>query len=698
LTRPFGLRCFVRSVARPASPASAVLVALSALCLLWAPGCRESEPVVIDYSGPVAGWDHPAGDLGGQRYSPLTQIDRANVARLEEAWRFESGDVTPTTSLQVTPILVGDALVLCTPRDRVIAIDAETGAERWRFDPEVDLDGVYNPVCRGVAHAVVASASGSEACRSRIFLGTLDARLVALDAQTGLPCEDFGRQGQISLLRGIGETRPGEYTMTSPPLVVGDRVVTGAWVTDGQRVDSPGGVIRAFDVRTGELVWAWDPVPPDRKPVTAADIAAGATFTRGTANAWSLLSASSEEGLVFVPTGNASPDHYGGERHGLDYYSSSVVALDAKTGERRWHFQTVHHDLWDYDIASQPVLYAHPHAGERIPAVAQATKMGHLFLLDRRTGEPIFPVEERPVPQGGFAAGEWVSPTQPFPTLPPPLHPHALPPEDVWGLTPIDRAECRKIVGALRNEGIFTPPSHQGTVVFPGLGGGVNWGSLSIDPQRDTLVVNSMRNPFIVSIVPRVEATSLEGTDLVGAQAQEGTPYVTIRAPLLSSWGMPCTPPPWGQLTSIDLASGAIRWQVPLGNLRELAPAFGQFFEWGTPNQGGPIQTAGGLVFIGATMDRTFRAFDADTGKLLWQTLLPTSAHATPMTYRLRPDGRQFVVVAAGGHFPLGSPSDDVLVAYALPESGPAAGSRDASADEKAAERATDPIGNGATE
>ena len=292
--------------------------------------------------------------------------------------------------------------------------------------------------------------------------------------------------------------------------------------------------------------------------------------------------------------------------------------------------------------------------------------MGHIFLLDRRTGEPIFPVEERAVPQSGIA-GESVAPTQPFPTLPPPLHPHSLPDDEVWGLTPIDRAQCRKLVASFRNDGIFTPPSAQGSIVFPGLGGGVNWGALSVDEAAGRLVVNSMRNPFIVQLVPREEAGSLDGTDLVGAQPQEGTPYVTLRMPLLSDWGMPCTPPPWGQLTSIDLASGEIEWQRPLGNLRELAPAFGRFFEWGTPNQGGPIQTAGGLAFIAATMDRTFRAFDTETGSELWSALLPTSGHATPMTYRVGPSGRQYVVIAAGGHFPLGSPSDDVLIAYALP-------------------------------
>jgi len=655
-----------RALSRPGI--GGLVLLLSCLVVVLACGDRADDAGSIDFSGPVAGWSQVGGDLGGQRYSPLTQIDRENVAQLEEAWRFESGDVTPTISLQVTPILVGDDLILCTPRNQVVSIDAETGEEQWRFDAKPDLAGIYNPLCRGVAHGRVESAGGS-VCHSRIYLGTLDARLIALDAETGKPCEGFGVDGEVNLLDGIGETRDGEYYMTSPPTVVAGRVVTGAWVTDGQRVDAPGGVIRGWDAETGELAWAWDPVPADREPVTAADVAQGGEYTRGTANAWSLLSADEERGLVFLPMGNAAPDHYGGQRHGLGAYASSVVALDARTGERRWNFQTVHHDLWDYDVASQPVLYTHPgrSGAADIPALAQATKMGHLFLLDRVTGKPIFPVEERPVPQGGVM-GESIAATQPFPTLPPPLHPHSLPDEDVWGLTPIDRAECRKLVASLRNEGIFTPPSSEGSIVFPGLGGGVNWGALSVDDHRGRLVVNSMRNPFIVQVVAREEAGDLSGTDLVGAQPQEGTPYVVIRAPLLSSWGMPCTPPPWGQLTSIDLATGEIEWQRPLGNLRELAPAFGEFFEWGTPNQGGPIQTAGGLVFIAATMDRTFRAFDVETGDELWSTLLPTSGHATPMTYRVRPEGRQFVVIAAGGHAPLGSPPDDALIAYALPE------------------------------
>ncbi|MGB0618403.1 MAG: pyrroloquinoline quinone-dependent dehydrogenase [Myxococcota bacterium] len=643
-----------------------MLAGLSALFML-ALGCGDDGP--IDFAGPVDGWSHVGGSLGGSRFSENAQIDRGNVARLEEVWRFESGDVTPTTSLQVTPILAEDQLVFCTPRNQVIALDAEAGTERWRFDAEPALDGIYNPLCRGVAQGRVEVAEG-EACSARIYLGTLDARLIALDAETGAPCRDFGKGGTVDLLHGIGETRAGEYYMTSPPTVVAGHVVTGAWVTDGQRVDAPGGVIRGWDAKTGALAWAFDPVPESMDPVTAEDVAAGATYTRGTANAWSMLSGDEELGRVYVPMGNAAPDHYGGERHGLGRYASAVVALDARTGEVQWDFKTVYHDVWDYDVASQPVLYTHPGGpnGEDFPALAQATKMGHVFLLDRRTGEPIFPVEMIDTPQGGVT-GEVIAARQPVPTKPAPLHPHALPDEDVWGLTPIDRAQCRELIAGLRNDGIFTPPSAEGSVVYPGLGGGVNWGSLSVDETRGRLVVNSMQNPFIVQVVPREGVENLEGTDLVGAQPQEGTPYVTLRAPLLSDWGYPCTPPPWGKLTSIDLETGDVEWQRPLGNLRELAPAFGRFFEWGTPAQGGPIQTAGGLVFIGATLDRTFRAFDAETGEMLWDALLPTSANATPMTYRIGPEGRQYVVIAAGGHFPLGSPSDDALIAYALPQS-----------------------------
>ena len=618
-------------------------------------------------STPPTGWSQVGGDNTGSRYSADEQITRENVGRLEEAWRFESGGITPTSSYQATPILVGDALVFCTPLDQVVSIDAATGEERWRYDPAPKLDGVYNAQCRGVAQGRVDTGEG--ACANRVYLGTLDARLIALDAATGAPCEDFGAGGSVDLLHGLGDTRTAEYYMTSPPVVSNGIVVNGAWITDGQRVDAPGGVIRGWDARTGELVWAWDPVPEDRDPVTAADVENGATYTRGTPNAWSLLSADDELGRVYVPMGNAAPDHYGGERHGLGRYASAVVALDVWTGKLLWDFKTVYHDVWDYDIASQPVLYTHPGGpdGRGIPALAQATKMGHVFLLDRRNGKPLFPVEMRPVPQGGVT-GEVIAAEQPFPTRPPPLHPHTLEDDEIWGLTPIDRAQCREKIAGLRNEGIFTPPSAEGSVVYPGLGGGVNWGSLSVDPANDRLVVNSMHNPFIVQVVPREQvASATDGTDLVGAQPQEGTPYVTIRLPLLSDWGMPCTSPPWGRLTSIDLASGEIEWQRPLGNLRELAPAFGRFFEWGTPNTGGPIQTAGGLVFIAATMDRTFRAFDAATGEMLWDALLPTSGHATPMTYRVGPDGRQFVVIIAGGHMPLGSPSDDVIIAYALP-------------------------------
>ena len=348
-----------------------LLTAIAAsLAITFAAACdhQDGSEAVVDYKGPVGGWPQVGGDSSGHRYSPNTQINRDNVKHLKEVWRFESGDVTPATSLQVTPILVEDQLVLCTPRNQIVSIDAETGAERWRFDAKPNLKGIYNPLCRGVAQARVepSNPTNDDKCTTRIYLGTLDARLIALDAETGTPCEDFGEGGTVNLLAGIGETRDAEYYMTSPPVVSNGIIVTGAWVTDGQRVDAPGGVIRGWDARTGELIWAWDPVAEDANPVTAEDVANGATYTRGTANAWSLLSADDALGLVYLPMGNAAPDHYGGERKGLGRYASAVVALDIATGELIWDFKTVYHDVWDYDVASQPVLYTHP-GGENGP-------------------------------------------------------------------------------------------------------------------------------------------------------------------------------------------------------------------------------------------------------------------------------------------------------------------------------------------
>ncbi|MCA9510954.1 MAG: pyrroloquinoline quinone-dependent dehydrogenase, partial [Myxococcales bacterium] len=621
--------------------------------------------------GPVADWPAYGGSHAGTRHSPLTQIDRSNVDALEVAWEFHTGDVSTeghlATSFQATPTLVGDTLYVCTPRNRVIALDPETGEERWRYDARLDSAGMYVITCRGVSHWSEPAPVAGRACQRRVFMGTLDARLVALDADTGKPCLDFGDQGEIDLREGVGDTYPGEYGVTSPPTVVGDRLVTGALVLDNIRTDAPGGVVRAYDVRTGDKLWAWDPVAPGTPPERDAD--GNVHYARGTTNAWTTFAADPALGLVYVPTGNTSPDYYGGHRNGSDYYSSSVVALDAATGAVRWHFQTVHHDVWDYDVPSQPALFDWPGPDGPVPALAQATKLGHVFFLDRRTGEPLWPVEERPVPQGALP-GEVLSPTQPFPTRPAPIHPAKLEPDDAFGFTFWDRGRCREQIESMRSEGIFTPPSTQGSIHFPGMVGGSNWGSLTIDPERGLLVANSTRVATWVKSIPREEYARMEAAgELVPGRSYEpatGTPYVVTREFLASPFGAPCNPPPWGVLTAIDLRTGERRWEVPLGSTRDMAP-WPLWLELGVPNQGGSITTASGLVFVAATTDDFLRAFDVETGEKLWQARLPAGGQATPMTYRLRPDGRQYVVIAAGGHGLLHTTPGDSVVAYALP-------------------------------
>jgi quinoprotein glucose dehydrogenase len=640
--------------------------------LLGSASCSRSS-AVVDTSGPTASWPEYGGDKGGLRYSPLTQITRDNVDRLRVAWTYRHGDFSnggetdTKTSLSVTPIVADDQLVLCTPFSRVIAIDPETGAERWTFDPEVQnrkIEGPYTRVCRGVAYWGGDSAPSEGRCATRIFAGTLDSELVALDAKTGEPCADFGRNGRVDLREGIGPAPAWETYPTSPPIVVRDVVVVGALVADNLRVDAPSGVVRGFDVRTGALRWAWDPVPPgweDRFPKPGSG-----RYQPGTPNVWAILSADDERGLVFVPTGNAAPDIFGGLREGLDYYASSTVALDAETGEVAWRFQTVHHDVWDYDVPSQPVLFQLPGVGGGAPAVAQATKMGHLFLLHRETGEPLYPVEERPVPQGAVP-GETLSPTQPFPTHPAPLHPTALSQDDAYGFTPIDRRDCAAKIRAHRYDGIFTPPSVEGSIQFPSSAGGPNWGSVSIDPVSQTLYVNQMHMAQIVWLLPR-ETYDAEADPSVHFPLeyypQQGTPYGVKRSVLLSKWGAPCNPTPWGTLTAVDLVSGEVRWQSTLGTTRDQAP-FPLWFRLGTPNVGGSIVTAGGVVFIGATTDKYIRAFDVETGDEIWKHRLPYTANATPLTYRLRKDGKQFLVIASGGHG--WSESGDAIIAFALP-------------------------------
>ena len=618
-------------------------------------------------------WPAYGGDPGGMRYSALTQIRRDNVDRLRVAWLYRTGEAAHADTVdmaggpcerchrdtqvkfEATPILVAGRLVLSTPLNRVIALDPVTGRELWRHDPAIDREIERNEgfVSRGVAYWEDRRHPAAT-CGRRIFFGTIDARLLALDATTGLPCPDFGTHGTVRLDRDVGRVDVGQYGVTSPPVIFGDLVIVGSSMGDNRRVDMERGTVRAYDVRTGELRWAWDPIPRTPDHPGWKEWTPTAAARTGAANAWAPLSVDAVRGLVLVPTGAPAPDFYGGERPGDNPFANAVVALDAASGAIRWHFQVVHHDLWDYDVPAQPSLISVRRDGHMVPAVVAPTKMGFLFVLDRETGEPLFPVEERAVPASDVP-GERTSPTQPFPLRPPALHPQGpVTNADVWGLDAADTAACRAELATLRSEGLYTPPSMQGTLLYPSFAGGMNWGSAAFDSVHRLVVVNTLRFPFWVRLTPRRDPN--RGN-------QRGTPYTMSRGPFVSPKGLPCTRPPWGTLVAVDIDVGTVRWEVPLGRmagLRDL-PASDA---WGSVNLGGPIVTAGGLVVIGATHDDALRAFDVETGRELWRGALPAGGQATPMTYQI--DGRQYIVIAAGGHSTLGTAFGDHVVAFTL--------------------------------
>ena len=628
------------------------------------------------------GWDANGRDVQGTRYLPAREITRENVSRLEPAWTYRTGEADASfatekeTSFEVTPLVVEGTMYVGTPLGRVIALDPATGRERWVYDPKIARDVEYGDFAsRGVSSWLDERAPADAVCRRRIFAATAQSQLIALDARDGRPCAGFGRDGRVDLTQGlrIPPFEPGAYSMTSPPVIVNGLVVTGSSVADNTRPDLPSGEVRAWDARTGALKWSWDPVPQNPADPAHREWRGAMAHKTGAANAWSVLSADPERGMVYVPTGSAAPDYYGALRLGDNRYANSIVALRAATGEVAWAFQTVHHDLWDYDNASPPALVTLRRDDRAIPAVLQATKSGMLFVLDRETGTPVFPVEERAVPSSDIPLEE-AARTQPFTTVTPPLSPHRFTVEEIWATNDADRAACRAAIAGLRNEGIFTPPSVKGTLVLPSNIGGAHWGGVAVDPERQIAVVPVNRIAAVVQLIPR------EGFDLKRARKDDerlghdyeynmmrGTPYVMRRRMLLAPSGVPCTPPPFGTLVAIDLKTGARLWESPLGSVAglvgpemaaKLAP------DWGSPNLGGPIVTAGGVVFIAAALDRALHAFDIETGRELWRGALPASGKATPMSYRLA-SGEQYVVVTAGGGDVWGK--GDHVVAFRLP-------------------------------
>ena len=545
----------------------------------------------------------------------------------------------------------------------MIALDPASGKQRWAYDPKIDLtwqsgDGLIN---RGVSQWTDPQRGAEKPCQLRIFEATIDARLIALDANTGKPCADFGKGGEVSL-REVKDFRSGWYHMTSPPAVIDDLVVVGSAIDDNARVEMASGVVRAFDARSGTLRWSWDPIPPNESKSSQSG---GKQWRSGAANAWSIMAVDAERDLIFVPTGSASPDYYGGLRPGDDKWANSVVALHAKTGKMAWGFQLVHHDLWDYDTAAAPLLTTIQHNGRSVPVVVQGNKTGLLYVLDRDTGAPVFPVEERAVPQSDVP-GEATSPTQPFPVAPPPLTPQKFSPDEAWGNSDAERETCRKWLAGMRNRGMFTPPSLQDTLEFPGNIGGMNWSGYAFDAQHGLLLVNTNNTPFRMKLIPAEQYTKATMSGDRGEYSpQAGTPYGMFRAPFFSPSGLPCTPPPWGALTAVDMTAGKIRWQVPLGSMAEFPPGHATA-PAGSLSLGGPIVTAGGLVFIAGTLDPYLRAFDVETGKEIWRARLPASGHATPMTYEV--NGKQYVVIAAGGHSKITEePQSDAVVAFAVP-------------------------------
>jgi quinoprotein glucose dehydrogenase len=639
-------------------------------------------------SQPDGEWQAWGRNEFGERYSPLTQINPSNIGKLQEAWRIRTGDM-PTDkdpveiTNQNTPLKVNGMLYACTAHSKVLALDPDTGKEIWRYDPHIqgpngnDFRGWAHMTCRGVSYYDEASFSKSDAistpaplsavgqaiasaCPRRLYLPTADARLIALNADTGKVCEAFGDQGVVNLRANIGNFTPGGYYSTSPAAITRNLIIIGGHVTDNESTNEPSGVIRAYDVHDGHLVWNWDAGNPDDTTPLSAD----QTYSRNSPNMWSLASVDEKLGLVYLPLGNQMPDQWGGNRTPeSEKYSAGTVALDIDTGKVRWNYQFTHHDLWDMDVPSQPTLVDLKTAEGIKPALVQPTKQGSLYVLDRRTGTPIVPIQEIPVPQGAVE-GDHTAPTQArsdLNLLAPELNEKAM-----WGVTPIDQLLCRIEFKSLRYEGQYTPPSVQGSIVYPGNVGVFNWGSVSVDPVRQILFTNPNYMAFVSQLVPRakVEAGSKRESETSGVQPNAGAPYAVIMHPLMSPFGVPCQAPAWGYVAGIDLTTSKVLWKHKNGTSRDSSPIpIG--LNLGVPSMGGSMVTAGGLGFMSGTLDQYLRAYDVKNGKELWSSRLPAGGQATPMTYTGK-DGQQYVLATVGGHGSLGTKMGDYIIAYKL--------------------------------
>ncbi|MGE6473885.1 membrane-bound PQQ-dependent dehydrogenase, glucose/quinate/shikimate family [Psychrobacter sp. NPDC078631] len=641
------------------------------------------DPLSNGQQTPDGEWSAYGRTDYGQRYSPLDKINTDNVKDLELAWQIQTGDVkgpndVGETTYQATPLKIGNGLYLCTPHNWVMALDADSGETRWKFDPQVEENlQRQHQTCRGVSYYAGQAASpvqvqkiagntfenASKQCDAKIFIPTSDAKLYALDPNTGQRCQDFGDDGALDLMHNMPFNQAGYYYSTSPPVIAGDTIIVAGAVNDNYDVNSPSGVIRAYDVNTGELLWNWDSGDPDNTaPFDVNDPTQ--TYKTSSPNSWSVATADEELGLAYFPMGNRTPDQLGSYRNAAEEkYATSVVALDIETGEARWVQQFVHHDLWDMDTPAQPTLLDLDTADGVQPALVVPTKQGDVYVLNRATGEPIVPIKERPAPQGYLIAGEHAAPTQPYSGLS--FEPEPLTEKDMWGASLVDQMMCRIEFNQLNYDGRYTPPSTNGSLVYPGNFGTFNWGGIAVDPENGVMFGMPTYLAFTSKLIPRDtlgDAETNKGEQ--GVNANEGADYAVELGPFLSPLGVPCQQPPWGTIAGADLATGDIAYQRKNGTVQDLSPIPIKL-ELGVPGIGGPIITKGGVAFLSAATENNFRAYDLKNGDVLWNVRIPAGGQATPMTY-LNSKGEQMVVLVAGGHGSVGTTIGDYVLAYKL--------------------------------